>query len=166
MGDPKDDEFNKGLVIRCVNDDILMSHTEDYYNFIESYYGSNIYLCLKTQRERQDTTTTYTYVNVLPEPALVNGQPFYVINYNEGGVIGKYYIFWSITNNRWEVWSAFNTITNTGTGIFHSSLLNLSLDLFLTSINWDQQATINQGNVIDSSLKVECTSTCNFRGEF
>ena len=37
---------------------------------------------LQTQRNRQGTVTTYTYSNILPEPTLVNGQPFYVINYN------------------------------------------------------------------------------------
>jgi hypothetical protein len=122
-----------------------------------------LYLCLQTQRNRQGTVTTYTYSNILPEPALVNGQPFYVINYNEGGVIGKYYVFWSTANSRWEVWSGFNTITNIGTGTFHSSLLNPSLDLYLTAINWDDQASIDQGVVLDSSLKVECIGECQFR---
>jgi hypothetical protein len=165
MGNPKKDDTNKGLLIRCINDDILMSHSQDYYGFLENYYGSNLYLCLRTQRDRQGTVTTYNYTNILPEPALVNGQPFYVINYNEGGVIGKYYVFWSIVNNQWEVWSAFNTITNTGTGIFHSSLSNPSLDIFLIPTVWTDEASVDQGIVIDSSLKVECLGRCNFKSD-
>lgn len=164
MGNPKNEETDRGLLIRCINDDILMSHTRDYYNFLSSYFGSNLYLCLQTQRNRQGTISIYTYSNILPEPNLVNGQPFYVINYNESGVVGKYYIFWSITNSRWEVWSGFNTTTNTGTGTFHSSLSNPSLDLYLTALNWDDQASIDQGLVVDSSLKVECIGECQFRG--
>ena len=163
MGDPKKPDFDKGLLIRCINDDILMSQASAYYNFLENYFGSNLYLCLQTQRDRQGIVTTYTYSNILPEPALVNGQPFYVINYNEDGVVGKYYVFWSITNSRWEVWSGFNTTTNTGTGTFHSSLSNPSLDLYLTTLDWDDEASIDQGVVIDSSLKVECIGDCNFR---
>jgi hypothetical protein len=164
MGDPQRPEQARGLLIRCINDDILMSHADNYYEFLENYFGSNLYLCLKTQRSRQGTTNTYTYSNILPEPTLVNGQPFYVINYNEGGVVGKYYVFWSTANNRWEVWSGFNTTTNVGTGTFHSSLSNPSLDLYLTAVNWDDEASIDQGVVLDSSLKVECIDRCNFRG--
>jgi hypothetical protein len=164
MGDPKKPESAKGLLIRCINDDILMSHAEPYYAFLENYFGSNLYLCLQTQRDRQGTVTTYTYSNILPEPTLVNGQPFYVINYNESGVVGKYYVFWSTANSRWEVWSGFNTTTNVGTGTFHSSLLNPSLDLFITAINWDDEASLDQGVVLDSSLKVECIGDCRFRG--
>jgi len=164
MGDPKNDENAKGLLIRCVNDDILMSQAAAYYNFLENYFGSNLYLCLQTQRDRQGTISIYQYSNILPEPALVNGQPFYVINYNEDGVVGKYYVFWSITNSRWEVWSGFNTTTNTGTGTFHSSLSNPSLDLYLTTLDWDDEASIDQGLVLDSSLKVECIGECQFRG--
>lgn len=163
MGNPKERETAKGLLIRCVNDDILISHGESYYVFLENYYGSNLYLCLQTQRNRQGTVTTYTYSNILPEPTLVNGQPFYVINYNEGGVVGKYYVFWSTANSRWEVWSGFNTTTNVGTGTFHSSLSNPSLDLLLTAVNWDDEASIDQGVVLDSSLKVECIGECQFR---
>ena len=163
MGVPKIPESAKGLLIRCINDDILMSHADNYYGFLENYFGSNLYLCLQTQRNRQGTVTTYTYSNILPEPTLVNGQPFYVINYNEGGVVGKYYVFWSTANSRWEVWSGFNTTTNVGTGTFHSSLSNPSLDLYLTAVNWDDEASIDQGVVLDSSLKVECIGRCNFR---
>lgn len=165
MGNPKNDELDKGLIIRCVNDDILLSNTEKYYKFLEDFYGTNLYLCLKTQREIEGELRTYTYLNVLPQLTLVNGQPFYVITYNESGNAGNYYIFWSITDSRWEVWSGFNTVTNTGTGTFHSSLVNPSLDIFLTTINWDQEVNVTEGNVIDSSLKVECDATCNFRGE-
>jgi hypothetical protein len=164
MGDPKRPEEQKGLLIRCINDDILMSHADNYYGFLENYFGSNLYLCLQTRRNRQGTINIYQYSNILPEPALVNGQPFYVINYNEGGVVGKYYVFWSAANSRWEVWSGFNTTTNVGTGIFHSSLLNPSLDLFLTTINWDAQASLDEGLVLDSTLKVQCIRGCQFRG--
>ncbi len=163
MGNPKIPEFDKGLLIRCIYDDILISDTESYYTFLENYFGSNLYLCLKTQRERGGELYTFTYTNVLPEATLVNGQPFYVIAYNEAGTTGNYYIFWSSANSRWEVWSGFNTTTNTGTGLFHSSLINPSLDIFLTASNWDQETTIDKGNVIDSSLKVECDDECNFK---
>lgn len=155
---------DKGLIIRCVNDDILMSHTIKYYYFLETFYGSNLYLCLKTQRERQGGgTATYTYSNVLPQSALVNGEPFYVINYNEDGIIGTYYIFWSSVNNRWEVWSGFNTTTNTGTGTFHSSLVSPTLDIYLNTNEWDAQTSIANSNVIDSNLKVQCDRSCNFK---
>ena len=163
MGIPGDTP-DSGLLIRCVNDDILMSHTEKYYSFLQTFYGSNLYLCLKTQRERQGGgVATFRYANVLPQSTLVNGQPFYVINYNEYGIIGTYYIFWSSANSRWEVWSGFNTTTNTGTGTFHSSLVSPSLDIFLTTDNWDAQTSVINGNVVDSSLKVECDRSCNFR---
>ena len=164
VGNPKNGEEDKGLLIRCVNDDILISHVRPYFSFLGSYYGSNLYLCLKTQRERQGgSISTYQYLNILPEPALVNGEPFYVINYTEGGVTGNYYIFWSITNSRWEVWSGFNTTTNTGTGTFHSSLVSPTLDIFLNTDVWNNETTVTNGVVIDSSLKVECDQTCNFK---
>lgn len=163
MGNPKVPETDKGLLIRCVNDDILISHTQNYFEFLSSFYGTNLYLCLKTQRERDGQITTYQYLNILPQPALVNGESFYVINYTEGSVTGTYYIFWSIANSRWEVWSGFNTTTNTGTGTFHSSLVSPTLDIFLTTDVWDNQTSLTNGVVYDSSLKVECDETCNFK---
>jgi hypothetical protein len=165
MGNPKEEEKEKGLLIRCVNDDILISTTQQYFGFLSSFYGANLYLCLKTLREREGQTTTYQYLNILPQSNLVNGEPFYVINYNEGGITGTYYIFWSITNSRWEVWSGFNTTTNTGTGTFHSSLVSPTLDIFLTTDEWDDQTSLTNGVVYDSSLKVECDETCNFKTE-
>lgn len=163
MGNPKIPEFDRGLLIRCIFDDILISRTRSYYGFLENYFGSNLYLCLKTMRDRDGQVNIYTYTNVLPESNLVNGQPFYVIAYNESGVTGNYYIFWSSVNNRWEVWSGFNTTTNTGTGIFHSSLNNASLDIFLVPATWDDQTTVDKGLILDSSLKVECDDQCNFK---
>jgi hypothetical protein len=163
MGDPKNLLLNKGLVIRCVNDNILMSNTLSYAVFQENYYGSNLYLCLKTTREIDEITYTYTYANILPQSTQVNGKPFYIILYNENGVTGNYYIFWNLSNSRWEVWSGFNTATNSGTGTFHSYLANTSLDIYLSSINWFQETSITNGNVIDSSLKVECIGDCYFK---
>lgn len=165
MGNPKKRLLNKGLVIRCINNNILISNTENYYEFLDNFYGANLYLCLKTQRQIEGIVESYIYQNILPQNNLVNGKLFYVVTYNENGINGNYYIFWSIANNRWEVWSGFDTITNTGVGIFHSSLVNSSLDLYLTSLNWNQETNIINGNVIDSSLKVECDAECNFREE-
>jgi hypothetical protein len=163
VGIPSIGSYDKGLVIRCVNDNILMSHTAEYFEFLSSYTGSNLYLCLKTERNTLGVVTTYEYADNLPETNLVNGKYFYIIPYTEGANTGTYYVFWSSLNNRWEVWSGFNSITNTGVGIFHSSLSNSSLDIYLTTLNWTDQVSNTFSNVIDSSLKTECAIACNFR---